>query len=423
MLFGTDKKVKKHALTRAGLQTLVRLIRYNDWPKLEGRRFASPRMTHPRILILTVPHGAAHDRLADALRKALVEIQPALTIQVVDALEHCAPWFRHYYNSYEIPLRYWPSLWGLIEYVQQRANSTNPAWLYRRGGRPLLRYIEAFDPNIVVATEVGLCELTALFKREGKGEYYLVGTPAAADSDRAWIQREVDLYPVAPGEMAARLVAAGVSPSKITTCGLIVDPAFDSLPDRAACRARLAVEPDTPLVLVLFGGTGFGKPKPIVDALGRVRRDFQTVFIAGKNRRLEEELRLQCQDRPRFRVLGWVDNMHEWMAAADLLISKPGAATLAEAMTSGLPLLAIDPLPGNERRACDLIEKWGVGIWMKQTGDLAPTLERLLINRRELQLLRDHCLALARPRAAREAAQAILNLISQRAQTRTRSGW
>lgn len=368
-------------------------------------------MQRPKILILTVPHGAGHERVANALEKALLEMQPDLKVEVVNALEHCADWFRVYYDSYKIPLKCWPALWGWIESIQHNAKSTGPAWLYRKGAKSLFRFIAASRPDIVVATEVGACELAAMHKRETKTGYYLVGVPAGAeDTDRAWAQAEVNLYPIMPGDIAAQLESTGVPAAKILPCGIPVDPAFAHLPDLSSARKRLEVRGDLPLLLVLFGGTGFGRPHRIVPELRKVKQPFQAVFITGRNPRLENETRRLCSHHPHFRVLGWVDNMHEWMAAADLLLSKPGPTTVAEAIDCGLPLLAFDPLPGGERRVCRWIEKWDVGHWMRHLDDLGRTLERLLAGREELQLLRDHALKLARPRAAYDAVEAILRL-------------
>src|SRR5262249_8179957 len=111
------------------------------------------RTSEPRVLILTVAHGAAHRRASQALGKALLAINPNLPVQVEDALEHCTRWFRAYYDSYEIPLKYWPALWGWIERIQHQAESTGPGWFYRRGAQPLFRFIRSFGPNVVVATE------------------------------------------------------------------------------------------------------------------------------------------------------------------------------------------------------------------------------------------------------------------------------
>jgi len=368
----------------------------------------------PRILILTVPHGASHRRLAAALRKAFLEIRPGLTVEIADALEHCARWFRLYYDSYTLPLRYWPALWAWIENLQHTRPSTGPNWLYRRGAKPLFRFIAAFAPDIVIATEVGTCEMVAMYKRETAARFLLIGAITGIDVDRAWAQREVDLYPVGPGDMAAQLELAGVAPSRILPCGVPVDPEFSHLPDRLTTRTRLQVARDVPVVLALFGGAGFGNPRRILAALEEIKLPFQATFIAGKNRRLQQKLERVSAGHASWRVLGWVQNMHEWMAAADLLVSKPGASTLVEAITCGLPLLAFDPLPGNERRACDWIEKRQIGHWARNTKDLAATIERWLANPQELCRLRESALALARPNAARDAALAILKLWESR---------
>jgi processive 1,2-diacylglycerol beta-glucosyltransferase len=372
-------------------------------------------MDRPKILILTVAHGAAHERLAHALRKALLEIQPQLTVEVADALRLCARWFRTYYNSYEIPLRYWPALWGWIEDKQHRHTSTGPGWLYRRGGQGLFRFLQEFDSDIVIATEVGTCELAAMAKRERYACFYLVGAPTGVDIDRAWGQPEVDLYLTMPGDVAKQLEIAEVPPAKIVSCGVPIDPAFSSLPDRQQARARLELRQDLPLILVLFGGAGHGKPQEILRELKKIRQPLQAVFITGKNCRLEQETRRRCEGHSRFRVLGWVSNMHEWFAAADLLVSKPGAMTVIEALNSALPLLAFDPLPGNEQRACGLIEKWELGYWVRRPADLSSIIERLLADPVELSRLRASARALAAPHAAREAAGAILKRWKARA--------
>src|SRR5579863_235683 len=140
-----------------------------------------------RILILTTSHGASHRRASEALKKAFLQIQPGLTVTIVDAVECCARWFRAYYDSYLIPLRYWRGLWRWIERRQHQGASTNPNWLYRLGGKPLFRTIEAFAPDVVIATEVGVCELAALHKRQTNSQYFLVGLELM-DFNRAWVQ-------------------------------------------------------------------------------------------------------------------------------------------------------------------------------------------------------------------------------------------
>ncbi len=373
------------------------------------QRHDIPAGNSPKILILMLDHGASHQRVAKAVHRALVQSQPDSFVDVVNALDHCTPWFRAYYDSYEIPLRFWPGLWGWIEGIQHRSKSTGPLWLYRRGARPLFQFMERFRPDIVVATEVGLCELAAVHKRENGAPFRLVATELM-DFNRAWIQPEVDLFLVDHEDLAAELKAAGAPGGKIRTSGHPIDPGFTSLPERERIRKQLQLHPNVPLLLVLFGGSGSGSADSIIRALRKLDLPLQVVFIAGKNQRLEKDLRKMCVQNPRFRAFGWVDNISEWMVAADLLLGKPGGSTLAEAFACGLPLLAFDPLPGNEQRTCRWIEKWEAGYWIRGASDLLPALTTLLETPGDLARLRHRARKLARPRAADEAAEAILQL-------------
>ncbi|HTS71629.1 MAG TPA: glycosyltransferase [Terriglobia bacterium] len=370
-------------------------------------------INQPKILILSLPHGAAHQRAAKALRETLKSLHPEARVEVIDTLQHCTAWFRAYYNSYLIPLTIWPGLWRWIESRQHQAESTSPGWVYRRGARPLFRFMADFAPDVVIATEVGTCELAALYKRESHANFLLAGLELM-DFNRAWIQPEVDLFLTTHVDLAAELVAEGASAAKVVTPGQPIDPAFASLPDRRSARDKLGIKASAVQLLILFGGTGHGNPDRILAEVARVRHPLEIVLVTGRNRRLEKRLRERLEGRPDTRVLGWVDNIHEWMVASDLMISKPGGGTLNEGFACGLPMVAFDPLPGNEERTCRWIEKWGAGVWIKKTEDLAPMLESLLTDPGRLADLRHKAASLARPYAARDAALAVLDVLSRR---------
>lgn len=368
----------------------------------------------PGILILTTSHGASHRRASEALKKAFLSLNPNLRVEVMDAIEHCAGWFRAYYDSYAIPLRYWPGLWRAIESRQHQSRSTAPGWLYRLGGKPLFRTIDEFAPGVVIATEVGVCELAALHKRLSRSRYFLVGLELM-DFNRAWAQPEVDLYPVVHAGLGEELAAAGAPREKILDCGMPIDPAFARPLSRAQARQKLGLGDDgLPILLVLFGGTGFGNPRRITQALAGIKTPFRAVFIAGRNAALKADLERLSREQPALPgsppslVLGWVDNMQDWMAASDLLLSKPGGGTVMEAAACGLPLLAFDPLPGNEERICRWLERWQAGLWIKSPQELAPQAARLLADAEARAKLRDCAASIARPRGAFAAAEAIL---------------
>ena len=83
-------------------------------------------VSYPKILILFVAQGAAHQRAAKALRKAMLDLRPDAQVEVIDILQHCTPWFRIYYNSYLIILKLWPGLWRRIEKIQHQSKFHDP---------------------------------------------------------------------------------------------------------------------------------------------------------------------------------------------------------------------------------------------------------------------------------------------------------
>lgn len=115
-----------------------------------------------------------------------------------------------------------------------------------------------------------------------------------------------------------------------------------------------------------------------------------------------------CQDNPHSRVHGWVNNVPEWMAAADLLLSKPGASSVNDAINGGLPLVDFASQPGNERRLCDYIEKWQVGRWAREPEDISAIVYDLLSSPEDRRRFRKNAQAMALPRAAYAGAEAIL---------------
>jgi len=383
-------------------------------------RFVSVRprtdALHPRILILSVPCGTAHDRAAKALQRAITQLHQGAHVELADALEHCRPWFRAYYNSYFIIIKLWPELWRRIENLQHQSTSTSPGWLYEIGAKPLFRYIEEFAPDLVVATEVGACELAALHKRQSKRSFLLAGVELM-DFNRAWIQPEVDLLLASHPDLAAELVLAGAPPAKVLVTGQPVDPLFANLPTRQSARKSLGIDADCAHLLVLLGGKGMGDPHRILPELKKIHQPIETTIVAGRNEKLEARLRQELATTPQIRVVGWVDNIQEWMVASDLMISKPGGGTLAESMACGLPMLAFNPLPGNEERTCGWIEKWNGGMWIRKAEDLAPTIESLLSDRSRLETMRARALALARPNSARDGALAVLGLLKSNVDT------
>jgi 1,2-diacylglycerol 3-beta-galactosyltransferase len=133
----------------------------------------------------------------------------------------------------------------------------------------------------------------------------------------------------------------------------------------------------------------------------------QLVAIVGRNERLQTKLATETWSLP-VRVEGFVHNMHEWMRAADVLVTKAGPSTVSEALVMGLPIVLSGALPGQERPTVDYIVQGGAGVWAPTPGRVAAAIQELLTPGNErLAQMSARARALARPDAAHRVAKIV----------------
>jgi processive 1,2-diacylglycerol beta-glucosyltransferase len=192
-----------------------------------------------------------------------------------------------------------------------------------------------------------------------------------------WMDEDVDLYCVAAEETKARLVARGAEAANILATGIPIAAKFSNKIDPRAIRKTLGLRDDLPTLLVLSGGFGMGPVEKILHELDKVSHEFQTLVVCGRNEELRRELAAQDRKHPT-RVLGFASNMHELMAVADLIVSKPGGLTSSEALAMGKPLLILDPIPGQEAANSDFLLERGAAVKVNRAEDVPYRVGQLL---------------------------------------------
>ena len=206
-------------------------------------------------------------------------------------------------------------------------------------------------------------------------------------------------------------MSVGIDAERIHVCGLPLRQMFwrvdCSAARKRALRVALGVDCERPVVLLMGGGDGMGKLKAsaisFIDLLkggdaavvGRRRRGgggsgveevvaaaahaMQVVIVCGKNEALQRELQhsiakavaaaADCEMS--VKVLGFVTNVDEWMVAADVLVTKAGPGTIAEACCCKLPMLLFDYLPGQEEGNVTFVTDLGMGEFEPEPANVA----------------------------------------------------
>ncbi len=368
------------------------------------------------ILILTASAGAGHNMAARALQHALVAALPRGVIEVHDILESAHPLFRRLYaGGYATIIRRAPALMGLLYEAFDRPNrplrDRLRAGLQVAGLRGAIRYILRRRPRLIVNTHFLAAEIVARLRREGRLACPHATVTTDFEAFRLWVQEPTERYYVATDLGRAYLTASGVPAERIRVSGIPVRPAFLAPLGRVEARRRVGLEAEQPVVLVVCSGLGVRRSEGLRTALRALPPEVQIVVVAGG----DERVRARLARAPGVgRVLGYTERMHEWMRAADVLVSKPGGLTTSEALVCGLPMVIVHPIPGHETRNSDWLLEHGAAIRVNHPRLLAYRVAGLLAEPRRLTRMRQAAAGLGRPRAAEVIADDLLELLGER---------
>jgi len=337
-----------------------------------------------RILIATVTAGGGHLAAAAALEEAWRNARPGDVIEKIDLMELFSPLHRKIYSDgYVKFVERAPELWGMVF-----AKSDNPKLLQRlkriqrkfpSGSKQrFARHVKRFKPDVVLCTHyLPLETLTPMRDRQDSVHPFVVCIVTDFEAHALWMESCVDLYCVAAEETKARLVARGADAKNVIATGIPIAAKFSSKPDARTVRKHYGLRDDLPVLLVLSGGFGMGPVAEILAELDKASGRFQTLVVTGRNEELRRKLAAQDRKHPTH-VLGFSTNMHELMAVADLIITKPGGLTTSEALVMGKPLFILNPIPGQEAANSDFLLERGAAAKANRVEDLPYRIEQLL---------------------------------------------
>jgi processive 1,2-diacylglycerol beta-glucosyltransferase len=371
-----------------------------------------------RVLIATVTAGGGHLAAAAALDEAWRALRPGDVVDRVDIGKFFSPLHRKIVSDGYVNLvNRAPELWGMVfaktdkpkmARALNRVRAIFPSNSRHRFGR----YVKEFKPDVVFCTHYFPLETLNHLRRKRNGPRPMaVSIVTDFEAHALWMDACVDLYCVAAEETKARLVARGAVAEDVVVTGIPISAKFSAKQNPKVVRKALGLRDDLPVLLVPSGGFGMGPVGQILAELDKVGQPFQTVVVTGRNAELRSELAAQDRKHPT-QVLGFVTNMHELMAVADLIITKPGGLTSSEALAMGKPLFILNPIPGQEAANSDFLLEHGAAAKVNRVEDLPYRIEQLLGSKKLAEMARA-AKALGHPDAAREICLEVLRRASQ----------
>ncbi|MBD3921186.1 glycosyltransferase [Paenibacillus sp. PR3] len=379
-----------------------------------------PTLTAPnsagRILIIYASYGDGHLQAARAIRDALERqgVEPK-RIKLVDLMAEANPLLnevsrRFYMHSYSKM----PTLYGWV-YDRTRPmkhDSLFGGWLHSFGKEKLRRLLLSERPDAIVYT-------FPVFAAPSSRKSLLPHVPTSAvvtdfDLHCRWVHPHVDRYFVATDELKLELMRLGIAERRITVSGIPIKQSFTALRPNPQWFARYGLPEDRPIVLIMAGAAGVMPDVPEVCEALLQDNAVTVALVCGRNEALASSLRarfhgqLSTSNGGRLHLFGYVETIHELMAIADCLVTKPGGITLSEGLATGLPLFIYRPVPGQEKNNALYLHSKGAAHITRNPQELSNAVRSLLYDPIRLAVHQQAARALGRSGAADTVALDIL---------------
>lgn len=384
-------------------------------------------MRPTRVVVCTAAVGCGHTRAALAVREGILAHEPDARIDFVETLDYASPWFvRPYRDGYLAVVARVPALAG---WIYRATDRPDPRGGNGGLGRAIeLRALRRFATlptlaraDVIVTTHFLCARVLGGLKQAG-----LITAPVAVcvtdvHPHAVWLGGGSGIDAVMVADETSRAAALRAGVRNITPTGIPIDRRFETAPDKAAARAQLGLPPighPRPVLLVAGGGLGLGGIRSVVELLMQAPRGLHIAVICGRNKALKAALthlqrdwRTAAAHEPSCSIEGFTTNMPQWMAAADLMVGKPGGLTTAEACAVGLPMVLLKPLPGQEERNADHLCTRGAATLEPTDTGAARAAISLAFNTDRLATMATAARQLGKPRAALDAAAVALALV------------
>lgn len=371
----SPKKVKRGYI-RSGVNFLGRYTGIGTVVSL----VSGLRKPKKKVLILMSDTGGGHRASAKALDQALSELFPGRTeVNIMDIWSEHAKWpFNTFVTSYRFLAKH-PLLWR-VTYIYGFFPPTKlftEVLSYVTCYDSFKKAIETADPDMVVSVHplcqhipVPIVQSMNKIRSPSKGPIpFVTVVTDLGGAHPTWFHQGCDRVYVASEAVRKIAIKKGIKEDRVAFYGLPIRPSFwKPAKSKAKLRAELGLDKEGKTVMLMGGGDGVGGLAKIAvavaDNLSKSAAKSQMVVICGHNERMAAQL--SKRDWPRnVKVLikGFCENIDDVMSSSDLLVTKAGPGTIAEAMIRGLPVILSSFLPGQEAGNVPYVVDGGFGVY------------------------------------------------------------
>lgn len=371
-----------------------------------------------KILILYGSYGGGHKSAANAIKKYIENNYKNFSVEMVDCIEYINKKLNKLTTgAYNKMAKSAPGLWKKVYFNSEKgflskiSNGINALM-----AKKLLHLIEKENPSIIISTHPFSTQMCGILKRKGKINCKVATILTDFQIHNQWLQESkyIDKYFVSHSGMKKAMEEKNIDGAKIFVTGIPISEAFSKDFDKQEILKEFGLEENKKTILFFGGGAmGLGKERTceILKVLAEDFKDVQIVAISGKNESMNLEFKNIVKDSKsvdRIKVLEYTNQVPELMSISNVVITKPGGLTSTESIVSNLPIIIINPIPGQEEQNAEFLEEKQIGVWLKEQDNIKEVLASVINSNEKLEQMRNNLKGFGNKQSTKDICEEIL---------------
>ena len=373
------------------------------------------------ILIFYGSYGGGHLSAAKSIKAFIENNYSDCKVNMIDCIEYINKYVNKVSTSaYKELAKKAPWAWKLVYKDSKNgalakiSTASNKTMAYK-----LFGLISELNPDIIISTHPFSSQMCGYLKKKKKIDIPVATILTDYQIHEQWLEfsEHLEYFFVSNEQMKQDMIQKGIDSSKVFVTGIPVSEKFLQKYNRKKICKDLNLNPENEVILFFAGGEfGLGRKTTILmlKALIRLFSKLQVVAISGKNKKMNnkfKELVKATESDDRIKIIEFTSKIPEIMSISKFVITKPGGLTVTESLVSNLPILIINPIPGQEEENAQFLEKNGVGIWIKENSNIARHLKNLYRHPETLRDMKKKEEELAKPNSTSDVCKILLDKI------------
>ncbi len=362
-----------------------------------------------KVLFLSVTAGHGHNQAAKVVMECLKDRN--VECIMLDTFEYINPILSESIaHGYLISTQFTPTVYGrLYRLAEKREKTDNKLSISNITSsilsKKLVNFLREYQPDVIVCTHIFSAQIVSHLKAKGLTSK-IIGIVTDYTIHPFWEETDLDYYVTASSLLNLQIIKKGIAVEKVKPIGIPIHRKFSKKINKTKARELLGIE-DKDTVFVMSGSMGYGNVAEMICELDQMELDFQIISVCGNNTTLKKKIDALGVNKKIYNF-GFSDNIDIIMDASDCILTKPGGLTVSESLAKCIPMILINPIPGQEDRNAEFLLNNGLALKTTKTFPVDEAIYQLFINQKRREYLMEMMRQVSRPDSSAALAELIL---------------